>query len=463
LWGGGFDVEDDIGGGGDTCGEAMFKSTASPEGIGGGFVEEEVEVHELIFGEGVHVPHNILRVHFVPYSLLPSFMSTEQREHRRYIWQEDKRIYVVKGEGYALPIYVRKAREGLEGGEEGEEVWVAWSATDWSLLAQEALLAWLRARAREEVSGGYFIFGSLGEVEAFAELHYGVTPEYVFDWYGGRIAGGESMYFGGDAEVLEPDLDERFLKLVVDRTGVCSGMAQMKVVWAAIVQTMGHWLLKHRKPLNMGLFTICAVPYRANWKSVLYGGYPHSHQCFAGPENEVEGKMDRMGLTQALLGSELLALHGRGEHWFHWTVEVIPNRMWKVAVQKTQELRFRHAGAASYAQYIAETIRRLRHHITTAYGSYLTGSLLPSGRVSSVGSSDCQIIKPDTPKGGLRRRDLPSHTGDIIFRSGVDWDKPKFGQLLDETLDEVCRLPDVRQEVRKLRLTGGDIPEPGDG
>lgn len=380
-------------------------------------------------------------------------MSTEGKRRRTFRWQGDKRIYSTRISLGTVPVFVREA---IEDGTQ-DKVWFVWPAMEMALPVAHALEARLRTHADEGLES-YWLFCKRSTLSAITELHDGATPEYVYRVPSYPKTVHDEYHTSADSELLRADITEEFMNLVAERTAITDA-ATMKLIWNAVCQTMVHWLLKHRKPLNFGLFTLCAIPYRANWKSVLYAAFPRSHYCFAGNENEVYDRVNAMGIADAFMGTEVLEMNSK-DHWAGWTLELIPNKLWEDAVRRTETFRWQETGPEEYAKHIASTIKRLRPFLIAAYRSFVCRSVKAAARIRRLGGRGCQILVPNTPRGGIRPRLHHGREGDIVFRSSVDWEKPEFKQLLNEKIDEMSVVSGVQQTTSQLRIAGGHVDEP---
>lgn len=366
--------------------------------------------------------------------------------------QRDKQLCVLVGDDYQLPAYRRE----LTNEAKTKKLWAVWPAME---LMQRQYLTFFdtlepHAYARQK---NYLFFNAPPPADRLKPV-YGCTPSYWYKWGKEQTVEPIDTFEGETAEILEINdkVDEDFLKELVRRSNVLT-LPQLKIFWAAVIQTAMQWMLNHRKPLHLGFATVFAVPYRSNWKSILLAFFPKSYSACNNSGPKSQEAMEKMGIIRHFRSRELLEI--TTDNTCNWKLEVVPTRLWAQCVAKVERQRMVH-GADAYAKFIARTIVRMQKHIAAAYRHFSLRTAVPAARFRRLAVGNMQELIPYTPKGGIRPIAIPPSAVVICASTDSDDKQPKLISLIEREIDEVSRLPDLRSQIVELRIAGGHLALP---
>lgn len=369
----------------------------------------------------------------------------------------DKQLWLYEGDGFCLPVFIRE----ITTPNEDSFLWLVWPALNFIHPAHKLFYQRMEEIAAAR-SDKFLVFDDPQAVSKTFRQAYGITPEFYYVWPGDRPYDESERVAPDDvppaeAEEIPKDIDDEFLKEVVARTQLCS-LDAMRIIFRAITQVAVHWMLAKRKPINFGFMTLFAVPYRQNWKSIILGAFPKSYSIFSMPLKRQPDAIITSGIADAFSSRQLLDV-APITHWFHWKLEVIPSRLWDSVVERVETQRV-SSGRSAYANFIVRTITRQRDLIAAAYRYFICRSAQPCGRFDPMAPEGSQIIIPHTPKGGVRPKPLAYSSATVVVDRTLDYKRPKFSELVEREIDALHRLPNVRQQIAELRITGGYLDAP---
>lgn len=365
----------------------------------------------------------------------------------------DKELWLLQREDYCIPAFVQHVTcEAMP------DAFLVWPAVELMFDPMTKFYSDLEWRSVGR-NGRQLLFRNRDVLEASIKKASGVTPEFYYRWDKQPIKDEEDEDQSIEIDRLETAPsgdDDRFLREVLKQTQIVD-IGTLKIIWNAIGQQALRWLLVRRKPINLGFCTIFAIPYRRNWKSILMKTFPRSYSCFTRRETDMEGAMDRMGISRAFICKELMQMDGK-KHWCSWKLELIENKVWLQTVENV-ELQRLNAGKAAYADFIARSIGTLRQLIAIAYRNFICGAGSPSAKFREGGNPGEQILVPTTRRGGISAKEMARSSGDICCDTSLDWKKPRLQSLIDDEIGKVSKLPIAEHQVAQLRITGGYLDQ----
>jgi len=366
----------------------------------------------------------------------------------------DKELWVLSKENWSVPLYIMPVKEPKT-----QETWFAVRLAT-HVKAKVHLMAWRILETIASFKSTYCcVYKTMEQLGPMIEKAPGVTPEYYYKYR--DIEPEPDTTFTADSDIMievPQMINEEFLKDVIRRTHLCN-LPSLKVIWTAIVQTAMQWLISDNRPVNLGFCTLFAVPYRANWKGILLGSFPKIWSVFSKSEADIEEAVIKSGLADAVFWKELLEIR-KPHHTCGWKLECMHNRLWDVSVNKIEATRIGQS-KASYAKFIAKSIKRNIKLILAAFRGYVCRSVAPSAAFSTVVNQNQQVLIPWTPRGGINPAFAKKGSADICADSSLDHKKPRLLSAFADEINDVCRLPDARWRAAELRISGGNVEESG--
>lgn len=209
-------------------------------------------------------------------------------------------------------------------------------------------------------------------LDKLTETVSGITPAYYYRWPGKGVPmpSADRLKVNGEEIQPIPDDAEDFLDYVHLKRGIDRNV--LRLAWTAVSKEAASWLLKKKKPINLGFVNIFAVPYRANWKEILLARFPNALWWFKSNVNKDGVFHDR--LAQAafqgeLMSLALMAIHGR-DHYIHWTMEAVPSEDWESDVADI-EMDRKAGGNTSYVRFYEKTISDMLPKILQVFSAYI--------------------------------------------------------------------------------------------
>lgn len=300
----------------------------------------------------------------------------------------------------------------------------------------------------------------------------GITPSYYYRWPGKSVPvlAGEKLHVNGEEIQPIPDDAESFLEYVHKKRGIDRNV--LRLAWSAISKEAAAWLLKKRKPINLGFVNLYAVPYRANWKEILLAKFPNGNAPWWFRQyykNDVfTDKNAEAQLRVEMVSAEMIAIHGR-DHNVMWTMEAVPSESWEADVKELELMR-KSAGNTSYVRHYEKTASDMFQISVKVFMSWLKKITVPFAKVQP-GNLDGSVKM--VPYRGSQKM-LPKIGVNIPVRVVLQDGPAKVGQrALSESftvrpkIDSVPSLPSVPQaadDVRECDVSGGvDGCEDGNG
>jgi hypothetical protein len=284
----------------------------------------------------------------------------------------------------------------------------------------------------------------------------GITPGYYFH---GVEEPPKSEEFSAEENPTPPEFDEEFVREVWHRSQV-SKLSVFKVIWGALIQGIAHRLLVDNKPLDLGWFTIHALPYRENWKHNLLFKHPKLHTYYNGMSASIrQAMMKRDGVYADLLRTDMIALKTKeGRATFRWSLEIEQSPQWLKYVDQVEHDRLTGATTTAYIHRWGTIVKRSTHIINVLLTQFIKQISTPAAKPIESGDSGRKRLVPYTPSGGSRKiivdrvdRDLVLDIEDSAIRGpeGSDTEKPAPRKMPE--------LPIVRLDSFRVRPSGGSV------
>lgn len=177
------------------------------------------------------------------------------------------------------------------------------------------------------------------------------------------------------------DRDEFFAEYA--RSGMINDPVKAEVIFVSFCKHMLSWMLNHQKPVSLGFADLYAVPYRPNWKQLVFQrqqGKKTAANKAAFTRKELAAssvaKLIERGTGDELLDPKLLFWCQKDGHMY-WSIEARPRSMWwrMVKALETAKKAKRHGGL--YLEGIGDTMKRCLPQTLELYGAYLQQVALP--------------------------------------------------------------------------------------
>lgn len=292
----------------------------------------------------------------------------------------------------------------------------------------------------------------------------GVTPAFYYRWPGVPLPPREGVALRvSEEDIVEeiPKETESFLKWVSKRRSIKVDV--LRLAWSAIAQEAAEWLLKKKKPINLGFVTLHAFPYRANWKEILLASFPNAYWWFFHNLKRPGGFEERCTeaeLINQLVGLEMMALHGT-KHHIWWSIEAVPTKEWEKEVTEI-ELTRKAGGETDYVKLYEKTVADLAPRILEVFAAYVEKVARPFPEIRSGSWPGSQKLVPYRGP----RKVLPRTGETIQCRIMVDTGPPKIRtKQFDKLVIVRPKIGNGVQTVSPLLQATNDVresTEPGD-
>lgn len=187
----------------------------------------------------------------------------------------------------------------------------------------------------------------------------GVTPAY---------------YLPATHQEEAPEVIDDDFPMEVWRASGVSDRAVFLAVWTALITTIPKWLVTRRKPVNLGFFTLAAVPLRAAWKTHVLARLPTIGALLSG--NGWSAIAPTVG--HAEMGEVHESDHGP---IIGWNIEVIHGPRWKKFTKAVESARLKAFPGESYLQQWGAILQGLKDEICQILTQADQKADLPAGAV----------------------------------------------------------------------------------
>ena len=294
----------------------------------------------------------------------------------KYDKRKDRELWVVSGSGWSIPLLCIHATLG------GVECFHVTSAVHIGFAQSEVLDARLRSNGAHLLTHGWLI--DQVSFASIASKAPGITPEFYFSWNGEQITEDtKRRILGEEPEVKERRKhwreDRRFINHVASATGL--PFEQLAISWLAFVQHMPAWLM-NGKPIDFGSFRLQGVPYRRNWKQLLFARFPNFRKILLVSDAR---KLMALVFTAASRMIRLAELTGhkvrKGRSIFDWTIEVQHDSSWDSMVEQIEGDAAQRAGPVAYVKRWANKVAEIEDEIYAILAEAVRKEMAPTCRI----------------------------------------------------------------------------------
>lgn len=279
-------------------------------------------------------------------------------------------IYALQGRGWTLPILVKDAEPGFVRITLGAGV----PLPKKFLATGKAFLA----RFGREENGAWTIRTDV--LESVAVAMADSDPEDCIDWSGGSYRARASAV----GIQLDPFI-ESFCK-----HGVIHDPATASLVWASLCNFMLHWLLNEQKPIDFGWGQLAALPYRANWKELLFAHeWEHvrrkpnaSYRKHVGwiRKNVGTGWLGKLRDKMVTFFGPQMTACGRGTGIVYWSLDVRPKKAFHKVAVAVEKARLARRGKDYWAG-VVDAMKRSFPYALNAYIDFVRAVCRPAAEL----------------------------------------------------------------------------------
>lgn len=187
----------------------------------------------------------------------------------------------------------------------------------------------------------------------------------------------------------EPEVIDEDFPMEVWRASGISDRAVFLAVWTAMITTLPKWLVSHRKPVNLGFFTLCAVPLRAAWKTHVMARLSTLGALLSG--NGWSAIAPTVGTAE--MGEVHESDHGP---IIGWNIEVLHGQRWRKYTKAVESARLKSFPGESYLQQWGAIIHGLKDEIVKLLQQADEKADLPAGAVIRDPATHGKRLAPRT-------------------------------------------------------------------
>lgn len=162
---------------------------------------------------------------------------------------------------------------------------------------------------------------------------------------------------------------DHFLKPLV-ASGFFRTLEAAEMTWNIFVTRMQDRLVNEQLPVHLGFCRLFALPYRANWKQLLYQMDRTRFIRNGRRSADSPAAMKERRVPHYLIEERFTAWIEE-ENRIDWTLEVIPTNRWKQLLDLAEETRRKARGRFGYLDGIVDTMKRLLPLSIEVYRHYL--------------------------------------------------------------------------------------------
>jgi hypothetical protein len=248
----------------------------------------------------------------------------------------------------------------------------------------------------------------------------------------------------------------------------------VNVVMTAISQEAPEWLLKHRKPIDLGFCRIAALPFRPNWKEIVVFKCRNLklRSLLHLPEDQCIKALEEIDMPAILTSPHNVGLRRgwKGEEdiaRIDYTLEIVATEKFEAAANRVEGQRMAR-GSAAYLTEFEDAVEALYRTIVIALRSYVSKVYAPFAEVSQRRGSCIFGFVPilgrkikvhDTALSRIPVHIVPPDSGFSVFGKSHD---PRLIQASPPPLPEMPALPSPADDVRecpgdgRLEISNGD-------
>lgn len=308
----------------------------------------------------------------------------------------DRQLWVIRGKNWSLPVYADPFDSA-----EKRRYWRLEPAIALEADMFEAMNGLLKVYQVQCASGCILSDESLREIAVKAE---GITPSYYVKWTK-RYANDTPPVESAEVE-SDPALEsERFLRFVVERTGVAS-LATLKVIWRAFYASGLEWLVEKGRPIDLGYARLIPMPYRHNWKEIFLAMQPKAEEYlnqYKFSQQRLDSALGTINAKADLVHSALTAMHGHRQ-FIYWKLECVQTKAFEKAVEDNQQMRRGMMSPVQYTEYVRRQLSRYVHEAIKALIVWVRETRKPCGAVDNGRTFGSRVLRPWIPDGCVAPR-----------------------------------------------------------
>lgn len=249
---------------------------------------------------------------------------------------------------------------------------------------------------------------------------------------------------------------DRFLKPLV-ASGFFRTLEAAEMTWNIFIGRIMDVLLNEQLPVHLGFCRLFALPYRANWKQLMYQSDRARFIRNGRRSPDAPSAMADRKVPLHLV-EERFSAWVEEENRIDWNLEVVPTSNWKEFLDLAEEAKRKSRGKFGYLDGVVDTMKRLLPYSIDVYRDYLERISRPIVVLGQTAKEARGKVKPPakgepiriTPPGDEPvNTDPPNSQGKGVERAG---------ECQDTGLRTVLRFlpPD-----EKVRLRGGTLVKHG--
>lgn len=235
----------------------------------------------------------------------------------------------------------------------------------------------------------------------------------------------------------------------------------VRAVLTAVGDEAPTWMLRHRKPIELGFCRLIAAPFRSNWKEIV------SFKCrgFRLPSilslnyTRMMQLLEGIGMPGIMCSPDNIGMSTTNENYhIDYVIEAIPTVKFEKAVHALETERIA-CGDTTYVSLFEETVEILYRYLLQALESYCKKAAQPFAQLCASSISGVSrllpIVRRKATVGGVRATDLPVNiippTTSFSTR-GIKSDPA----LIQAQIKALQAVPDLHPEIKNLRRRYGE-------
>lgn len=343
----------------------------------------------------------------------------------RQLWRI---VQPIDGKDCSWPMYVTPATEY-----EGRQCYLVESAVPVENRVQWDFVAhYIQQHAFDSDGNRWLVRPTI--LEGLLKKCSGVTPAYYKVWPSGSIRQDSAVDSMPDSADSLPDSEESgsedFIRYVCNNYGL-TNVEAVRNIFTALCLNSVPWMIEHRKPIRFGLFTLYALPLRANWKAIQAAKWPEVLSVFRKGKRSRNATLEASGFLKSLHDTNLVSMTSANA--FGWSLEVVAEKQFDRAAQRAEE---NIAASSQPFKYVTRWSRLVSEKsyekILEIFGSWLEKAALPCATVDTSIARSRWSLRPKTPRGRVRPvAATPTHV--VVSTEPTGKNEPQCEGAVDET------------------------------
>jgi hypothetical protein len=313
-------------------------------------------------------------------------------------------------------------------------------------------------KAKQYAVKGYYRLFKRDVFQALFTKCPGVTPDAYFWEHKGKKPSFEG--FKMPLEIYgNPDFNSDFIDSVWRRTQLVD-QATFKMVYKAILQEMGPYLLHRMKPIDFGWFKVGAVPFRVNWKQALLAKFPYLTRLFKMKSDPDEFFAKEEKVLHALHSPQMMSVFPTSKrpkmpHVWGWSLEVVPSQEWATYSHETEKARINHYPDHLYVSAWAKVIEKLWPFIHDCLRTFVVKTMDQNAALVEVRNGSVRVLVPRDSLDSVHFKNDDHRAFHLVSSSGyIPEDGPPFDAEVSKENAPVPEVPPVQPDSEDLRVSG---------